>query len=46
MDAIIDLKDASKALDLSNIRYQLMYTKLALLTPCSSRNANKRCLVG
>lgn len=25
MDAAIDLSDASKALDLSNIRFQLMY---------------------
>lgn len=24
MDAIVDLKDASKALDLANIRFQLM----------------------
>jgi hypothetical protein len=26
MDAAIDLSDASKALDLSNIRFQLMYS--------------------
>ena len=27
MDAAIDLSDASKALDLANIRFQLMYTR-------------------
>ena len=29
MDAAIDLSDASKALDLANIRFQLMYCFLA-----------------
>ena len=28
MDAAIDLSDASKALDLANIRFQLMYLSL------------------
>ena len=28
MDAAIDLSDASKALDLANIRFQLMYPSL------------------
>jgi hypothetical protein len=28
MDAAIDLSDASKALDLANIRFQLMYYAL------------------
>lgn len=28
MDTAIDLSDASKALDLANIRFQLMYTPL------------------
>lgn len=32
MDAAIDLSDASKALDLANIRFQLMYA-LFLYTP-------------
>jgi len=27
MDTAIDLSDASKALDLANIRFQLMYTR-------------------
>ena len=30
MDAAIDLSDAAKALDLSNIRFQLMYITLPL----------------
>ena len=40
MDTIIDLKDASKALDLSNIRFQLMCatTPLALKM---KRNTNE-----
>lgn len=29
MDAAIDLSDASKALDLANIRFQLMYIPLS-----------------
>jgi hypothetical protein len=31
MDAVIDLSDASKALDLANIRSQLMYHSLSLV---------------
>ena len=31
MDAAIDLSDASKALDLSNIRFQLMYAAASLV---------------
>jgi hypothetical protein len=31
MDAAIDLSDASKALDLSNIRFQLMYVSICLI---------------
>jgi len=31
MDAAIDLSDASKALDLANIRFQLMYASRPLL---------------
>lgn len=44
MDSVVDVADASKALDLSWIRFQLMYGKTApltrglrLLTPCRSR---------
>ena len=33
MDAVIDLSDKSKALDLSSIRYQLMYVYPPPLTP-------------
>jgi hypothetical protein len=35
MDAAIDLSDASKALDLANIRFQLMYC-IPLFAPESS----------
>jgi hypothetical protein len=31
MDAAIDLSDASKALDLANIRFQLMYVFIQML---------------
>jgi hypothetical protein len=32
MDAAIDLSDASKALDLANIRFQLMYERCTART--------------
>jgi hypothetical protein len=36
MDAAIDLSDASKALDLANIRFQLMYRIIPLVAPESN----------
>jgi len=41
MDAAIDLSDASKALDLSNIRFQLMYV-LHLFVLLPTKNAHSR----